>query len=330
MITTAQSAVFTSDKDSNSVLQVAVLQALKNNIFADLHVAQIAVVTKFDPTAGLTVKPVVKERCVDNTGNIQWKDLPEQSEVPYIPFGSQQPKQGDACLLIYTDSDYSGWYASGGTTTDGTPQLSQQEKLASHSLSDAIAILGLQIKWTPPVSATSAGDGSMISAGTANNGTGVSDSLLKFLESWEGFVATQSSPGAHGVDYWNTTVGYGHAMGDDSFAGFSFPLTHASAEELLKRDLSSAYIPSVQKAFGDVQLKQNQFDALVSFSYNLGPYIWKKAPTLVADIKANASPDKIKADFEQFDHCRGKVASGLLKRRDAEAAVFNSAQYIGP
>lgn len=329
MITTPELASFSSEKGKNDATSVALLNALRNGIFADLHVAQIAVVTAFDADHGLTVKPVVKDRCVDNDGIIQWVDLPEQSDVPYIPYNNQQPKQGDACLLVYTDTDYSGWYASGGTSVDGSPKTNQQERTDMHSLSNAIAILGLQIKWTASATSSSGGVGtSVISAGTTNNGMGVSDSLIKFIESWEGFVASPDSADAHGVDYWNTTVGYGHVMGDGDDSGIVFPLTPATAEDLLKRDLSMFYIPSVQKEFGDVQLKQNQFDALVNFAYGWGAYIWSKAPTLVNDIKSGAAPDKIQSDFEAFDHCGGQYCYGLLRRLTALAEMFNSGQYI--
>lgn len=326
MLTSAQLMAL----NSGNMLNSAVFNTFENALFANLHVAQIAVVTAFDADRGVSIKPVVQDRCVDSDGNIRWMDLPEQPDVPYIPYNGQQPKAGDACLIVYTDTDYSVWYASGGTSIDGSPKTNQQERAGMHTLSNAIAIMGLMTKWTAPTTTSSSGTGgSIISAGTANNGMGVSDSCIKFIESWEGFVSGPNASGAHGVDYWNTTVGYGHVIGDGDDAGITFPLTQASAEALLKKDLSAIYIPSVQKEFGDVKLKQNQFDALVSFSYNLGPYIWKKAPTLVSDVKSGATADKIKSDFEAFDHVGSQVVSGLLRRRDAEAAVYNSGQYIG-
>lgn len=327
MITASQFS--TLNAKNGGVLQSAVFDAFRTSIFADLHVAQIAIVTAFDASYGLTVKPVVKDRCVGNDGSVQWIDLPEQPDVPYIPYNGQQPKVRRRLFARLYRYGFSGWYASGGTSIDGSPKTNQKERTDMHSLSNAVAIMGLQIKWTSSTSTSSSGTGgSVISAGTANNGMGVSDSCIKFIESWEGFVSGPDAAGAHGVDYWNTTVGYGHVMGDGNDSGITFPLTQASAESLLKSDLSATYIPSVQKEFGDVSPKQNQFDALVSFCYNLGPYIWSKAPTLVSDIKSGASPDKIKSDFEAFDHVGSQVVSGLLRRRDAEAEVYNSGQYI--
>lgn len=320
MLTSAQIVALLSGNGGTSSTDL--FKLFQNSIFADLHVAQIGVVTAFDANSGVTVKPVVKDHCVDNNGNVQWVDIPAQSDMPYIPYNGQQPKTGDFCLIVYTDTDYSAWYASGGISQDPV----NQEQVRSHSLSNAIAVMGLQVKWTSPTATNNSG--SVISAGTANNGMGVSDSLIKFVESWEGFVSGPDDAGAHGVDYWNTTVGYGHVMGDGNDSGITFPLTQATAESLLKSDLSAMYIPSVQKEFGDVQLKQNQFDALVSFAYNLGPNIWPKAATLVSDIKANAAADKIKTDFEAFCHVGSKTVTGLQRRRDAEAAMFISGQYI--
>ena len=82
--------------------------------------------------------------------------------------------------------------------------------------------------------------------------------------------------------------------------------------------------------FGQVdQLKlpvnQNQFDALVSFAYNLGIGALKSS-TLLKKVKANPCDPSIEAEFLRWNKARVKgvltVLNGLTKRRQAEADLF--------
>lgn len=71
-----------------------------------------------------------------------------------------------------------------------------------------------------------------------------------------------------------------------------------------------------------VDLSQHQFDALVSFSYNLGLGAVKQSLLLRCINKHN-----FPAAAEQFllwDHAGGIVVPGLLRRRQAERALFLS------
>lgn len=157
-----------------------------------------------------------------------------------------------------------------------------------------------------------------IVAGLDNNGTGVSDSLVAFIEKWEGYMANWYDDG-----YGTQTIGYGHI--EALPAGFSVPLTAESADALLRYDLSS-YIASVQTEFAGTDLKQNQIDALVSLCYNLGPNIWSKI-SLTNDVKSNAPADVIQRDFQALDHAKGVESAGLLNRRMAEYQAFENGVY---
>ena len=112
------------------------------------------------------------------------------------------------------------------------------------------------------------------------------------------------------------TIGYGHTSG--VYAGMR--ITQAQAEAFFQSDCrkfgsyvnNPAYVPQTE------QLNQNQFDALVSFAFNLGQgnlkSLCKKGRTL-AQI-ASAMP--------QY-RCAGKtVLPGLVQRRAAEVALFNT------
>jgi lysozyme len=71
-----------------------------------------------------------------------------------------------------------------------------------------------------------------------------------------------------------------------------------------------------------VNLTQNQFDALVSFTYNVGDEAEAKS-TLLEYVNQGDYADA-DAQFVCWDHVGKQVSAGLLKRRKAEAALFAS------
>ena len=68
-------------------------------------------------------------------------------------------------------------------------------------------------------------------------------------------------------------------------------------------------------------ITQNQFDALVSFCYNLGPANLK-ASTLLKKVNANPNDETIRAEFMKWTKAGGKVLKGLVTRRTAEADLY--------
>jgi GH24 family phage-related lysozyme (muramidase) len=69
-----------------------------------------------------------------------------------------------------------------------------------------------------------------------------------------------------------------------------------------------------------VPLTQNRFDALISFTYNLGGSALASSTLLK---KLNAKDYKgAAAEFPKWNKAGGKVVSGLTKRRDAEMELF--------
>lgn len=148
----------------------------------------------------------------------------------------------------------------------------------------------------------------------------VSDKAIKFIEDQEGF----SSVPYRGIDYQNETIGFGHVIEP----GESFTYLSLNDGELLLRNDLKSYEKSVQDEFKNIPLSQNQFDALVSLCYNLGPNIWSKI-NLTADIKSNASADVIQKDFESLDHVNGAEVAGLKNRRQREFLIFEYGDYDG-
>jgi lysozyme len=110
------------------------------------------------------------------------------------------------------------------------------------------------------------------------------------------------------------TIGVGHT-GPDVHAGLV--ITEARADELLRRDLTTAE-DAVRRLFPTTT--QNQFDALVSFTFNLGE---GQVAGSTLRRKHNAGDyDGARAEFGRWNKDNGKVLNGLTKRRAAEAKLY--------
>ena len=111
------------------------------------------------------------------------------------------------------------------------------------------------------------------------------------------------------------TIGYGHT-GKGVTVGMK--ITKAQAEQLLVFDLEK-FEKSVNNAV-KVKLTQCQFDALVSFTYNVGAGNLVKS-TLLKKVNAK---DFIGAsnEFKKWNKGGGKVLAGLTRRREAEKKLF--------
>jgi lysozyme len=76
-----------------------------------------------------------------------------------------------------------------------------------------------------------------------------------------------------------------------------------------------------------VQLTQEQFDALASFTFNVGQNNLRIS-NLLRDINnGNCDPDTITEDFLRFVRANGQVIQGLVDRRNDEANLFNNGVY---
>lgn len=96
--------------------------------------------------------------------------------------------------------------------------------------------------------------------------------------------------------------------------------TKEEAEQLIKKDLER-----FEKGVSDlvkVPLSQNQYDALVSFSFNLGLSNLKSS-TLLKKLNASDYSGASK-EFERWNRAGGKVLNGLTRRRIAERNLFLS------
>lgn len=136
-----------------------------------------------------------------------------------------------------------------------------------------------------------------------------SDTLIKKLKEFEGLRLVAYKPTK--AERWYT-IGYGHSAGDVR-AGMR--ITKEKAEELLRRDLF--FVEKFVNGIPKVRT-QGQFDALVSFAYNLG--VGKlKSSTLLKKIMHDASTAEIQSEFMKWVYSGGKKLGGLVTRRRWEA-----------
>lgn len=143
------------------------------------------------------------------------------------------------------------------------------------------------------------------------------DAAIALIKEYEGLRTEAYPDPAHG---WSVpTIGYGHT----SAAGAprvskGMKITPAGAEEILRSDLVK-FERAVASAV-HVPLNENQFGALVSFTFNLGPGNLKSS-TLLRRLNAGDYAGAA-AEFGKWVKADGKTLPGLVRRREAERLLF--------
>lgn len=141
----------------------------------------------------------------------------------------------------------------------------------------------------------------------------LSQKIKQLIKNWEGCRLT-----AYRCPAGVLTIGYGHTGPDVTPEK---RITQAEADSLFETDIRK-FTAKVAPLFAGVNLNNNQFDALVSLSYNIGS-LSAKAPTLLRKVKANPNDPSIRAEFLKHVNARIngilKPLPGLVKRRTAEA-----------
>lgn len=138
----------------------------------------------------------------------------------------------------------------------------------------------------------------------------ISEKGLNLIKSFEGCKLT-----AYKDPYGVLTIGYGHTKGVKS----TDKITQTKADEFLKEDVATS-----EKAVNNLskwyKFNQNEFDALVSFTFNCGSGNLLK---LVKNGKRNKG--QIADAILLYNKSGGQVLSGLNKRRKAERQLFCTA-----
>lgn len=137
---------------------------------------------------------------------------------------------------------------------------------------------------------------------------------LKLTEQFEGL---RLSAYQDQVGVW--TIGYGHTGADVTP---DLTITQAQAEQLLLDDVGSA--SKCVNGCVTVALTQDEFNALVDFVFNLGAGAFQGS-TLLRDLNGGDFAGAA-AQFDAWDHAGGAVVAGLLRRRQAETALFQQGE----
>ena len=135
---------------------------------------------------------------------------------------------------------------------------------------------------------------------------------VDLIKEFEGF-----DPQIYKDSAGHETVGYGHKLtkAEKDSGKFKNGITKKEAEDLLKQDLKAA-----EKAVNDlvkVPLNQNQFDALVSFVFNIGRGNFARSTLLKELNKGNYHA--VPSEIQRWNKAGGQVVPGLVNRRKKEA-----------
>jgi lysozyme len=146
-----------------------------------------------------------------------------------------------------------------------------------------------------------------------------SDNGIRLIQEFEGLrlISYLCSAGV-------ATIGYGATYYQDgSKVKLGQTITNTQANQLLKDHLKE-FEAAVIGLLYTTKVNQNQFDALVSFCFNLGAANLAKSQ-LLRYVKANPNDPIIAAEFAKWNRAGGEVSTGLVRRRKKEAQLYFAA-----
>jgi len=112
------------------------------------------------------------------------------------------------------------------------------------------------------------------------------------------------------------TIGYGHIKDVDD----GDTCTQEEADQMLAEDLEEfeGYVDKLVT----VDLEQNQFDALVAWTFNLGPTNLKSSTLL--RVLNEGKHEKVPSEMKRWNKASGKTLDGLIRRREAESLLWEN------
>lgn len=139
----------------------------------------------------------------------------------------------------------------------------------------------------------------------------VSNNCIEIIKHYESFEEN-----AYICPAGKRTIGYGHVILSHEKLT---KVTEDIAVNLLKQDISTA--ENIVSKYVNVEINQNQFDAMVSLTYNIGGEAFKMSTLLKL---LNKQSYRLAADqFDRWNKSNGKVLNGLTLRRMTERDLFN-------
>ena len=144
---------------------------------------------------------------------------------------------------------------------------------------------------------------------------------LDVIKRFEGF-----SPTVYICPAGYPTIGYGHVVNPDERQQFASGITSEQAEALLRQDVQIAERAVLRLI--TVPLTDGQFDALVSFTFNLGAGALQRS-TLRRKVN-RGDHAAVPPEFRKWVWAGGRKLEGLVRRRDSESMLYkNSSQQKG-
>lgn len=147
--------------------------------------------------------------------------------------------------------------------------------------------------------------------------TGAGIHLIKRFERFE--ANWYRCPAGAWTIGWGTTEGLFSDVTRDQLPG---PIDAATGDALLRHSLLQIFEPALGRMVGDVPLRRHQFDALVSFTYNVGAANFRRSTLREEIIRQNF--DAAAAEFSEWIWAGGRIRKGLIKRREAERLLFEN------
>ena len=150
----------------------------------------------------------------------------------------------------------------------------------------------------------------------------MSEQGLNWLAAWEGGCKTRVYLDSAGYP----TIGVGHLIcdGEDFVQGREYDRDRLMA--LFREDVADA--EGAVNRHVKVTLEPNQFDALCSFTFNLGETNFRRS-TLLKRVNANRFGD-VPDELARWNKAGGQVVRGLTRRRKAEGEAFTAGVYPMP
>ncbi len=137
----------------------------------------------------------------------------------------------------------------------------------------------------------------------------------EFIKSFEGFM-----PKAYSCAGGFKTIGYGHRLGRYEDIGV---ITKEEAEELFSKDIIKSERAVLRNIY--VFLYEHEFDALVSFTFNLGGAALQRS-SLRQKLNTHRREEAAE-EFNKWILSKGRRLSSLIKRRQAESRLFSYGIY---
>ncbi len=172
----------------------------------------------------------------------------------------------------------------------------------------------------------------IIISGSVTFSNGTVSALTAMQTSQTGLDMIKGFEGFHTKAYWDYsqwTIGYGSCAGTNPKAPDIATITKEAAETLLQTQLKTyeGFVNIFLNKYS-IHIKQNQFDALASFTYNFGD-VWTKyasfdLKTYLINGVSHYTDEQITTAFTNWCHAGGVVIQGLVIRRQKEAAYFLS------